>query len=331
MLGGMYEPDRLVVREQYVTTADGWSLALRRTVMPRTFDPSTQPLLIVPGYGMNSFIFSYHPRGTSMERTLAQAGFEVWAFDMRGQGESRAERERPGDTSLYNYAAIDVPAVVERVLATTRTEATSLTLVGCSLGGSITYAYLALTPRHSVSQVIAMGAPLRWTEIHPMIRVAFFSPQVARLVKITRTREMLRTAFPVLSRIKPFISLYMNTNTIDTSQIYEMTKTVEDPDPMVNRDIALWMRDGDMNLSGVNVTEAMRHVRLPLLVVVPNKDGIVPPSTAEIAADVWGGSDVDVLRVGDEVNWFAHANLFIADDAPQLVFEPMIRWLRLHA
>lgn len=326
----MFDGDRLVVREQYVTTADGWSLALRRTVMPRTFDRSSKPLLIVPGYGMNSFIFSYHPRGTSLEHTLAQAGFEVWAFDMRGQGQSRAERSHPGVASLRNYATIDLPAAVERVLATTRTTATSLTLVGCSLGGSITYGYLALTPRNSVSAVIAMGAPLRWTEIHPLIRTAFFSPRLASLVKITGTRQMLRAAFPLVSRIKPVISLYMNPATIDTRRMDVMTRTVEDPDPNVNRDLALWMREGDMRLSGVNVTEAMRRVSLPLLVVIPNKDGIVPPSTAAIAADVWGGADVEVLRVGDDDNWFAHANLFIADDAPTLVFEPMIRWLRSH-
>ena len=115
----MNELDRLVVREQYVTTADGWSLALRRTVMPRAFDPSTKPLLIVPGYGMNSFIFSFHPRGTSLERTLAEAGYEVWAFDMRNQGESRAERSKPGVASMRNYATIDVPAAVERATSPT--------------------------------------------------------------------------------------------------------------------------------------------------------------------------------------------------------------------
>lgn len=327
----MNDLDRLVVREQYVTTADGWSLALRKTVMPRSFDPATEPLLIVPGYGMNSFIFSFHPRGTSMERVLAEAGYEVWSLDMRGQGESRRERPRPGVASLRNYATIDVPAAVERVLGTTRTNAKKVTLIGCSLGGSICYGYLGLTQRHSVSQIIAMGAPLRWTEIHPVIRAAFFSPRIASLVRITRTRQMLGLAFPLLSRIRPIISLYMNPSTIDTTRMDIMTRTVEDPDPLVNRDLAHWMRHGDMKLSGVNITDAMRRMDLPLLVVIPNKDGIVPPSSAEFAAKVWGGPDVEVLRVGDDVNWFAHANLFIADDAPSLVFEPMIRWLRRHA
>ena len=106
---------------------------------------------------------------------------------------------------------------------------TSLTLIGCSLGGSISYAYLALTPRHSVSQLIAMGAPLRWTQIHPLIRAAFFSPRLARVVRLTRTRELLEAAFPIVSRVRPIISLYMNPATIDTSCMDVMTRTVEDP------------------------------------------------------------------------------------------------------
>ena len=81
----------LEVREQYAPTSDGWSLHLRRTRLPGCFDPATKPLLIVPGYGMNSFIFSYHPRNTSMERCLAEAGFEVWSVNLRGQGPSRCD------------------------------------------------------------------------------------------------------------------------------------------------------------------------------------------------------------------------------------------------
>jgi hypothetical protein len=35
-----------------------------------------------------------------------------------------------------------------------------------------------------------------------------------------------------------------------------------------------------------------------------------------------------VLRVGDDQNWYAHADLFIGNDAPRALFEPMASWLR---
>ncbi len=321
----------LQVREQYVTTADGWSLRMRRTTSPHHFDPDTKPLLIVPGYGMNSFIFSYHPRGTSMERCLAEGGYEVWALDLRGQGHSKPERSRYGESSLVNYACVDLPAAIDRVLGATKTRARTLTLVGCSLGGSIAYGYLAHDKRPRVSEMIAMGAPLVWNEIHPLIKVAFSSPTIAGAFRMSGTRTLVKTAFPILERVPSLLALYMNASTIDTQRMGEMSQTVEDPEPSVNRDIAIWMRDRDLRMRGVNVTEAMRRQTMPLLVVVSNQDGIVPERTAVAAADVWGGDDVEILRVGDERNWYAHANLFVADDAPRLVFDPIIRWLRRHA
>ena len=317
----------LEVREQYATTADGWSLRLRRTVSPQHFDAATKPLLIVPGYGMNSFIFSYHPRGTSMERCLAEGGYEVWAMDLRGQGHSRPTVDRPGAISLENYASIDVPAAVERVLGGTQTNARSVTVIGCSLGGSITFSYLALSGPRRVSEIIAMGAPLRWSQVHPLVRTLFASPRLAGALRLSNTRRLLMTAFPLIRRMPSLLALYMNTATIDVDQIHEMTETVEDPDPGINRDIAYWIKQRDLILGGVNVTEAMSKIKLPLMIVLSNKDGIVPERTALSAASAWGGNDVNILRVGDDKNWYAHANLFVADDAPRLVFDPILAWL----
>ena len=321
----------LVVREQYVSTPDGWSLRLRRTLSPHHFDPRTKPLLIVPGYGMNSFIFSYHPRGTSMERCLAEGGFEVWAMDLRGQGESKPTFARPGDCTLFNYAALDVPTAVERVLTTTETRSRTLTMVGCSLGGSIAYGYLALNKKNRISELITMGAPLRWAEVHPMLRVAFASPALIGSIRLTGTRALVQNAFPLLVRVPQLLSLYMNHATIDIHRMQEMTQTVEDPSPRVNRDIARWIRKGDLLLDGVNVTRALRGVEVPLLVVLSNRDGIVPRRTTESVLDAWGGDDVEVLVAGDDENWYAHANLFVSNDCPDLVFSPIIRWLRRHA
>lgn len=318
----------LDIDEQYVPTHDGWNLHVRRTLSPTHFDSAQRPLLIVPGYGMNSFIFSYHPRGTSMERTLAEAGFEVWAVNLRGHGKSRRMRTSVGTSSLARYATVDVSTAVNWVLDNTRTTATDLTLIGCSLGGTIAYGYLALCSDPRLAKLVTMGAPLRWLGVHPLIRTAFSFPKLAGAVRLSRTRTIVRGLLPWLLRAPKLLSLYMNTKTIDTELLGEMTRTVEDPHPAVNRSIAHWIQKMDLELDGVNITRAMRHVDLPLLVVLANRDGIVPERTALSVINVWGGRDVEVLRVGDPINWYAHANLFIANDAPSLVFEPMIAWLR---
>ncbi|MBM4357695.1 MAG: alpha/beta fold hydrolase [Deltaproteobacteria bacterium] len=320
----------VTIAESFLQTHDGWSLQARRTTLPGKLDRDTRPLLIVPGYGMNNFIFGYHPRGTSLERCLAEAGFEVWSFNLRAQGASKPVKRAAGDVSLHAYATVDLPAAIDHVLAHTATRATDLTLIGASLGGTVSYGYLALHHRTSVKSLITMGSPLRWEEAHPLVRLALASPTLAGAVKVRGARTALRSALPALLRVPPILGFYMNPATIDMSRIGELTRTVEDPHPGINRDIALWLRSVDLHLGGVNVTRALERQSMPLLVILSNRDGMVPEATAMSATRAWGGR-VDVLKVGDQDNWYAHANLFVADDARSLVFDPMIGWLREHA
>jgi pimeloyl-ACP methyl ester carboxylesterase len=317
---------RLSITEQYLRTHDGWTLELRRTVSRDHFDPARAPLLIVPGYGMNNFIFSYHPRGTSMERCLAEAGFEVWSFNLRAQGGSRPSARRAGPVTLHAYATVDVPAMVAHVLASTRTERDCVTLVGASLGGTVSYSYLSLHADAPVNALVTMGSPLRWDDVHPLVKVAFASPTLAGRVKVTGARELLRRTMPALLKAPALLGFYMNTATIDMQHVSELVRTVEDPLPSINRDIAHWIKSRDLFVEGVNVTDAIGRLSLPLMVVLSNRDGIVPEAAAMSAAHAWGG-EVDVLRVGDDTNWYAHANLFVANDARELVFTPMIDWL----
>ncbi len=321
------KPD-LEVDKQFARAVDGWQLHLRRTVSPAHFDPRSRPVVIIPGYGMNSFIFSYHPRGTSMERCLAEAGFEIWAMDLRGQGPSYADDPHPGAVSLLNYATIDISTAADHIAKATRTDSPTVTLIGCSLGGSIAYAHLVLRPDHRVGGLIAMGAPLRWVKIQPLIKIAFASPRLAGAISFSHTRALVRGAMPLLRGVPSLLSMYMNMETIDMDCVDELTKTVEDPVPGINRELAQWLRSRDLVLQGVNITDELRQIDLPLMVVLSNRDGIVPEETAMTAKDAWGGNDIEILRVGTDDNWYAHANLFIADDCPQLVFEHLIRWLR---
>jgi pimeloyl-ACP methyl ester carboxylesterase len=287
-------------------------------------------VLIVPGYGMNSFIFGFHPRGTSMERGLAEQGLEVWSVNMRRQGQSRPSRGSPPPPSLRAFADVDLNALIDGVLARTRSTARSADLIGCSLGGSIAYAHLALRPDHRVGSVVAVGSPLRWEQIPTIFRVAFFSPGLVGHVRLAGTQPMARAVFPLLRFAPKAVSLYMNPANVDLSAASELTRTVDDPHPAVNADIARWFRSRDLIVRGVNVSDALGDVSVPLLVVAANRDGIVPDSAALSVVDRWGSSDVDVLRVGDEAEWYAHADLFIGNRAPELVFDPIAEWLRAH-
>jgi pimeloyl-ACP methyl ester carboxylesterase len=230
---------------------------------------------------MNSFIFSFHPRGTSMERTMADAGYEVWSVNLRQQGDSRPCIKRsPPAPSMRAYAEVDLGAAIAWVVRKTQTTARTVTLIGCSLGGTISYAHMALTPSAQVGGIIAIGSPMRWESIPMLFKVALSSPRLAGMVPVMGSRAALRTLFPVLARVPGMLDIYLNASHVDVHAAGELTRTVEDPDPRVNREIARWLQTRDLIVRGVNVSEAAGKQRVPLLVVTSNRDGIVPTDTA---------------------------------------------------
>jgi len=314
-----------------VNTGDGWNLHLERTWSRPHLDRSLRPVVIVPGYGMNGFIFGFHPRGTSLTKHLAQAGLEVWVANLRRQGASRAIHGKPGVPSLRTLAEVDLTCAIDTVLAHTETEAKQVSLIGCSLGGSIAYAHLALVERPRVGALVTVGSPLRWLDVSPLFALPARLPRLLALLRMSGTRRLAGTALPFLARAPRLLSIYMNAAHVDLSCAAELAKTVEDAHPRTNHDIARWISARDMILRGVNVTEALARQQVPLLVVIGNRDGIVPERSALSVLDAWGGRDIEVLRVGTPDDWYAHADLFIGDDAPSVVFDPIATWLRLRA
>jgi pimeloyl-ACP methyl ester carboxylesterase len=313
--------------EHRVPNGDGWDLSLFQTWDEGRLLPGRRPVVIVPGYGMNSFIFSFHPNGLSLEGYLARAGLEVWRVDLRGQGGSRSVGG--GDVyGLEDLAVTDLGATLRAVLARTVTGASRADVLGASLGGSIMFAHMVLNPAHSIAAAVAIGSPVRWVEIHPALRFAFSSPALVGQVRLRGTRRFAGFALPRLARYLPqVLAVYMNAEITDTSAAAEMVKTVEDPNRHVNRQIACWMRDRDLILRGVNVAEGLRDVRAPLLCVSAWGDGIVPRPTAEFPYAAVGSPVKSLLQVGSDDLFMAHADLFISNGCQERVFEPIATWL----
>lgn len=306
----------------------GWSLSIFQTWDETRLVRSRNPVLIVPGYGMNSFIFSYHPRGRSLESYLASEGFEVWRADFRGQGESVSISGTGDDFSLEDLALTDLRAAIDATLSRTHTDAARVDLVGVSLGGTIMFIHVALQKDHRVGAMVGMGSPVRWVKIHPVLRVAFGSPTLVGLVDFKGTRRMAEVLLPRLARHTPsLLRVYMNPTITDTSAAHEMVKTVEDPNRHVNRQIAAWIRDRDLFLRGKNISESLREIAQPLLCVLANKDGIVPPETAEFSFRQIGSQSKSLIQVGSDDHKMAHADLFISNECHDRVFRPISTWL----
>lgn len=314
-----------------VDNGHGWRLALNRyRSRQRTGQkaPSRgRPVLIVPGYGMNSFIFSFHPSGPSMVECLAARGLEVWTVDLRGQGRSIRARgsHRYG---IADLAVDDLGAAIRHVLATTTTGASKVDLVGCSLGTALSFAHVAVVEDAPVHALVSMAGLVTWREAHPIVRFAFASPKLAGMLRMKNTRRLARVALPVVCRVAPsLMSVYINERSTDFSQVARMVQTVEDPHPVINREIAEWIRRGDLVVRGVNVSRRLPEMNHPFFCVIAKDDGIVLPATSRHTFDVIGSTQKQILFVGDPEMPIGHADLFLCKGAQPRVFAPIADFL----
>jgi pimeloyl-ACP methyl ester carboxylesterase len=319
----------------FVDNGKGFRLALRR-VAPNLEAPARasgralRPLLIVPGYGMNSFIFSFHPRGLSLEAYLASRGIEVFAVDLRGQGESRQTEgtlASPDRYGLADLADTDIGAAI-RAIRELGGEKTKVDLLGASLGASLVMGHLALHPEAPVGSVVSLGGLVTWARVPWVVRALFASPTLMGSLNFRGTRKLAGFALPTLARVAPgLLSIYLHTESTDIKDAKTMVTTVEDPNPHVNREIAEWVRKKELVLAGVNVSRALPSITNPFFCVIARQDGIVPPANGRALYDAVGSPQKELLEVGTPAFPLAHADLFLSTGAQESIFEKIAGFL----
>lgn len=319
-----------LAREWYhVDNRDGWDLALYRTHHPTKIDRAKRPVFIVPGYGMNSFIFHYHPSARSLAATLADRGHEVFTVDLREQG--RSKKVTPGKQGRYGLselALVDFAAAVDAAREHTVSRAHEIDLLGASLGGTITMLYRSQSTNPAPGRVALLGSPIRWTNVHPLLKLLFGSPALAGALEIKKTRALAGLALPVAAKVAPWaLKIYMNTDATDLQHYSEMVNTVEDPSRYVNREIAEWIKRGDLIVNGRNLTDDVARFDEPLCTIYANGDGIVPKETATFAHYHAKSQRKVLVKAGDRAIPYSHADMFVGRDASKQVFEPLIAFL----
>ena len=317
----------LDIQHHQVPNHHGWTLQLRQARHRTLHNAGLAPIALIPGYGMNSFLFGFHPRGTSMERCLAEAGFEVWSLNLRAQGGSRPLSPDAEPPSFAAFAGVDLPAAIEFITRQTASPGHPISLIGCSLGGTIGYTYLALHPHQTrVGALVTIGSPIHWDRPPLLFKLLGVRPDLIERIKLRGTRPLVRAAMPLLQRLPRLAHLYLNPAHVDLHALHELARTVENPQPRLNRELSEWLAAGSLTVRGRNIAEALQTVTTPLLVTLANRDGIVPTDSVSSVRTRWGGR-ADELVVGTPDDWYSHADLFIGNEAPAKVFAPIAAWL----
>lgn len=329
-----YDRRRLPDEVHYVTTEDGWKIALSRFRGGSGLGGG-QPVICCPGLACNARMFDFDER-RSLARELAAQGFDVWVMDPRGMGLS----ERPGwfgkswRFGFEEFVQQDAPAAIRAV--TQATGVPRVFWVGHSMGGLIGY---HVTARHElgdfIAGVVALGSPAdlsRHREVigMPMQLLEWF----VRGWPVVRLGRLCALIAPLAGRVRRFPeTLFVcSKNTSGRSLRHFMVEVLEDvPRQLLDQFADNVFRD----LAFDGRPQAQMHVALkafspPLLAIAGNRDFIAPPASVHAATKILGCEEVEEITLGDdpaESSAFGHLDLLIGDDAPRIIYPRVIDWL----
>lgn len=220
--------------------ADGVSLFGK--CLPARGDASQAPRAIV---ALVHGISEHSGRYSAVVDHLTESGFVVYAFDLRGHGESQGRRGHIDSWSQYRD---DVKAYLEQVR--TRDPGIPIFIYGHSLGALIVAEYVLFHPE-GLAGMIVSGIPLR--------PVGVARPQLVLLAKS-------------LSRIWPTFSVSLGVKGERLSRDPERVRAYKE-DPMVHHTAtARW---GTEALNAIDrVKSRMAEITLPILILHGGADPV---------------------------------------------------------
>jgi pimeloyl-ACP methyl ester carboxylesterase len=261
-------------------TADGWTLSLARR-RPRGA-PRATPVVLLHGIAMNRRAMDLDLPGRSLAAALAEAGFDCFALDLRGHGDSRAGA--PRGWTLDSYIAEDLPAALDAVRAATG--APRAFLVGHSQGALVALATAVLRPER-VAGVVALA---------PAIRPGPTARQLGMLALLAR----LRLARPALRLVAPFAGLWqprfadlaVHQGALEPPVYRRMLmNAMEGLPPGVVDQFRAFARGGalgsDPRLAPFRA--ALARATVPALFVAAPEDGLARAEVVAEGARAWGG------------------------------------------
>lgn len=308
-------------------TADGADLALYRCGQP-----TGQPLILIAGFASSHMYWDFEsPRlagePASVSGYLADHGFDVWTFDYRGHGRSRA----PSVWSSYGFEQLvreDLATVVQKVLQS-RPDCTpsDLHLVGHSVGAVAALVYLS-ERGESYGRSVMLAPPVALAE----------STRLARW--IVRNRTIISTwpvvAFGSFARWMPYafaaLQPAMARQFITSGQTsagtflrWSMT-ALSDVSARLTIEIMGWIAHHGARWQRRSVQELMRQCRTEIRYVTSRADALV-------GSDAFG-----LVRaiLPSQASWedvspdsaMGHCDLLLGREALDRVWQPLVRWLR---
>lgn len=287
------------------------------------------PVIIIPPLMVKPIIFDLRP-GHSMAAFLCQQGFDTWMLDYG------VPRDKDREIRVDDYVNEFIPNAVEKVLE--RTGAPAVSLVGWSMGGIMSYTYCAMRGRESkVRNLVTIGSPLNFSKMFPFNVLAQLSklPGTLKLLDaignippvLTRNSFKLLAPTKLVTRRFALVQNYWDRDWVAGHEALGnwVDEFIPYPGEAFKQFVQDFVRDDKLRRGGLQIgghDVDLTRIDAKLLVVIGTADDVAPPASVAAALDEIPVTDKEGLRVP-----LGHIGLVAGSKAPELVWQPMARWL----
>lgn len=284
------------------------------------------PVLLVHGFAQNRY--TWHTRHRSPAAGLARAGFDVFNLELRGHGLSRFEGEA-GAEAFADY--------VEDVRRTVEALPGRAFLIGHSLGGAAIYgaATELATGPWEPRGVVGIGAVYGFGQGNPLLKAAGLATHAmsSRIPGLSRVQVRSRWIGRALGQMYGMTDILGYTvpvsgwwpGSIEPELLAERLEEGFDwTSVQVWQDMSRWAAAGVFDYDA-----AWRTTDVPLLVVLGDKDHLLPHEAGRLAYDRSGSRDRSLQLMTDwdhEVHW-GHLDLVLGRLAPRHVWPLIHDWM----
>ena len=315
-----------------VETPDGWQLALYRYAGRG----NRRPYPVVAGHGFaGSRLIWDLTADTSLARHLRDAGYDFYAVDLRGRGESRPMNGSLAEAQwgFDDFVDHDLPTAV--ATACERSGTDEAFWLGLEMSGQALYAAAISGTADQVRGGITFGAPMS-TPATAKVPGVTAAPRMRRhgrvlfragshhagpLLAITGSSQLESSFRPVNSDpLAP--ARYLRHGIPD-----EATRLADQFHDWIDHDV---MRSLDRT---VRWSDRLDEVRLPLLVMAAAHDLQRPASSVHAAFEAFGSADKTWIEAGTASGFsvdFGHDDLVAGRASATEVFPRVLTWLDDH-
>lgn len=315
----------------HARTGDGWFVSMYRY----TGREPKKPYPVVASHGFAGSHAIYDLGEVSLARYLAEYGYDVYAIDLRGRGESWPPGGSRPDLrwDFDDFVTEDLPAAVTQACQTSH--ASQCFWLGMEMSGQALYAACIAGTAGGIRGAVTFGAPA-------------VTPPNARVPGVTaaprgrsggrvRFRAGAHHAGPLLAllRSSQLESSFRPANTDPLISARYLRSGVPDEAETLADQFADWVRSQTMRDAEGKVvySDRLGEIGLPILLMAGGHDLQRPPQAIRDTFEAIGSDDKTFVLAGEGRGFsfdFGHDDLLAGSRGPAEVFPVVREWLDEH-